>query len=123
MGDPIPSKWLSPGFDRLVAETPELVLAYDLPDYPGAMAGAGRWVDLYYCDTPVGRLWTNDRNGCGIEQVPVCSADLYTREVLQLRLFRYAGLPATRAYADVLRRYRHSRETTGDLGAAMRALR
>lgn len=118
MGEPIPSKWLSPGFDELVAEFPELVLAYDYPSYPGAMAGAGRWVDLYYGDTPVGRLWTNDRDACGIDQLPGCNTDLYTREVLQLRLFHHARVPCTRAYRTVSGRYRHGPDTNGDLRAA-----
>ena len=123
MGDPIPGRWLSEGFEHLVHAQPALALAYDFASYPGLREGLGRWVDLYanpVHTAKVGRLWTDGRDGCNVEQLPGCIADLYTREVLQLRLHRRAGLTASAAYEEVASRYDHSPTTHGDLATVVR---
>jgi hypothetical protein len=66
---PITANWLSPAFDHLIFLYPELMVAYKLLDYPGAMEGEDNWIDLYLDEQgehPVGRLWVNPENdGCG----------------------------------------------------------
>lgn len=96
---PIPTKWLSEGFDRLA--TPEILAAYDLPDYPGPLAGEGFWCDLYLDEAKewtIGRLWTNLADACGLLWMPQMDADLYTQQALQIRLYRKEGLSAKEAF-------------------------
>ncbi|MGH3635458.1 MAG: hypothetical protein ACRDTS_15515, partial [Mycobacterium sp.] len=67
---PIPTRWLSPSAD--VAIGSGLARAYGWRDYPGMRRGTGRYVDLFRDedhDCPVGRLWTNDVDGCGLLHV------------------------------------------------------
>lgn len=96
---PIPSRWLSQGFDELA--TPDIIAAYDLPDYPGELAGEGFWCDLFFDeahDWAIGRLWTDRRQGCGLLWLPRMDADVYTQQALQIRLYRRDGLSAQDAF-------------------------
>jgi hypothetical protein len=88
---PISAKWLSPAFDHLIYPYPELMVAYKLPDYPGAMEGESNWIDMYLDEErehPVGRLWVNPENdGCGVVALPVSDLTYLTRDALRLRVF------------------------------------
>jgi hypothetical protein len=122
MGEPIPSKWLGEGFYRLVDEQPDLKQAYDYPNYEGRPEGNGHWVDLFFDQdhrTPIGRLWRNEDGGCGIEQLPACNTDLFTREALQLRLYRREGFTSEAAFVEVLTRYPHNPINADDLSDAI----
>src|SRR6516162_708462 len=94
--EPATANWLSPGFEVILKNEPELFDAYNYPDYPGVMEGDGVWDDLFLDDTgndPVGRLWfAPDTNGVGIETLPACNGDHLTRVQLQFRDFHHHGL-------------------------------
>lgn len=96
---PIDPRWLSAGFDKLA--TDEILAAYELADYPGLLAGEGFWCDLFADEKlqwPIGRLWTDRLNGCGLLWLPRMNADHYTHQALQLRLYRREGLSASEAF-------------------------
>lgn len=96
---PIEPRWLSQGFDELA--TDEILSAYDLPDYPGPLAGQGYWCDLFADEArerPIGRLWTDKANGCGLLWLPYMNPNLYTAEALQIRLYRKEGFSASDAF-------------------------
>lgn len=66
----------------------ELGAFYDQPDYPGARTGAGRYVDLFQdpeLEHPVGRLWTNDKDACGLLHVADGDEVLYAYVALSIR--------------------------------------
>lgn len=110
---PIPARWLSPAADDKINTS--LGQAYCWPDYPGQRAGRGRWVDLYWDEDrecPVGRLWTDDNNGCGLLLVNGMDDVEYTVAALLIRHLHRAGVLASLAF-EVLR----SRYTTGPLQA------
>jgi len=96
---PIPVRFLGAGFDDLA--TDEILGAYDLPDYPDQLAGDGFWCDLFADEAhnnPVGRLWTNRKNGCGLLWLPQMSGEVYTHQALLIRLYRQEGLTASEAF-------------------------
>lgn len=119
---PITANWLSPGFELILANEPELYAAYELPDYPGAMEGDGDWVDLYFDadgNDLVGRLWfAPGTNGCGIEELQNSNGDHLTRVALQLRDFHYHGMSPLEAFDYVKGQYCCGAVQTGSLADA-----
>lgn len=119
---PATANWLSPGFDHITEAEPELLRAYELPDYSGDMSGEGDWTELYLDPTddhPVGRLWVSpENNGCGIIAAELCNMDHATRVCLQLRLFQLHGLSALQAFDYVKNEYYCTQIETGDLAEA-----
>jgi hypothetical protein len=116
---PASANWLSPGFEIILKNEPELFDAYEYPDYPGAMIGDGDWVDLFLDDTgndPVGRLWfAPDTNGVGVEPLPACNGDHFTRIQLRLRDFHHQGLVPANAFDFVKGEYYCGVVQTGNL--------
>lgn len=119
---PIPPNWLSPGFTQICEAEPELVSAYDLPDYPGRMTGEGDWADLYLDDAgefPVGRLWVAPEiDSIGVEELPGSNTDHLTRIALQLRNFNRQGVPPLNAFAHIMGEYATANVGFGDLHLA-----
>jgi hypothetical protein len=113
---PIPGRWLSPGADEKINAA--LAKAYGLTDYPGERVGPGRWVDLFWDpgpERPVGRLWTNDRDGCGLLHVDCLNGDDYTVAALTLRHLHLAGVTAARAFKVIAGLYCHGPVVDGPL--------
>jgi hypothetical protein len=119
---PATANWLSPGFEQILKNEPELFAAYEYPDYPDDMSGDGDWVDLYLDDTgndPVGRLWfAPDTDSVGVMSVPSGNGDHFTRIQLQLRDFHHQGLVPAGAFDFVRNDYFASEVRTGDLADA-----
>jgi hypothetical protein len=104
---PIPLRWLPPSSDKI---DEALFAAYELPDYPGPRSGTGRYVDLFWDaeqTCPIGRLWTNDTDGCGLLHVAEMIGTEYTIDALRLRTMRQQGKTATEAL-DTIARDRHT---------------
>jgi hypothetical protein len=118
---PIPARWLGAGIEDKVNSA--LATAYGLPDYPGVRRGHGRWVDLH-CDPalewPIGRLWTNDCDGCGLLHVDGGNGEEYTVAALTMRHLHNAGVTATQSFEVFSATYCHS-STTGTPGRYRRS--
>ena len=117
---PMRGSWLSPGFDNILADEPDLLLAYELPDYPREMSGEGDWVDLYLDADgkfPVGRLWMSpDNNSMGCEILADGgNMDHLTRVALQLRQFNEVDAHPISAFEFVKDQYQCGPINTGDL--------
>lgn len=98
---PIPTRWLSSSSDSI---DEALLPAYELPDYLGPRSGAGRYVDLFWDaeqTCPVGRLWTNDTDGCGLLHVAGEIGTEYTIDALRIRTMRQQGKTATEAFETI----------------------
>ncbi|AKC38439.1 TPA_asm: hypothetical protein PROPHIMCPROF_55 [Mycobacterium phage McProf] len=79
----------------------ELGAFYDQPDYPGARTGAGRYVDLFQdpeLEHPVGRLWTNDKDACGLLHVADGDEVLYAYVALSIRRELHQGSAAKNTF-------------------------
>lgn len=123
MSDLIPSRWLTQDMDRVFAEEPELIDAYDMEPYPSNMSGEGDWMMLYK-DTgePFAILWYSpETDSVGIELGHNCyDTDLLTTENLRMRLYNHQGMSASAAYQEVADRYNTSDEKPCDLGHLLR---
>lgn len=119
---PITANWLSPAFDHLIFPYPELMVAYKVPDYPGAMEGEGNWIDMYLDEKgehPVGRLWVNPENdGCGVQALPASHLDYVTRDALRLRVFHALDVWVLEAFDRIKAQYYAGETQTGDLAEA-----
>ncbi|DAZ90144.1 Uncharacterised protein [Mycobacteroides abscessus subsp. bolletii] len=99
LSNPIPTRWLPDGVHDIIDA--ELGAFYDQPDYPGARAGAGRYVNLYQdyeLEHPVGRLWTNDKDACGLLHVADGDEILYAYVALSIRREFLDGRTATETF-------------------------
>ncbi|PQM53127.1 hypothetical protein C5U48_05720 [Mycolicibacter virginiensis] len=98
------------------------MLCYNLPDYPGEMAGEGGWVDMYLDAAgsfPVGRLWVSaEQNSIGCEIFENCNDDHLTRVALQLREFNAAGVRVLNTFEFIKSQYYGGTINTGDLADA-----
>lgn len=117
---PMRGSWLSPGFDRILADEPELLMAYNLDDYPDDMSGEGDWVDMYLDNAGkfvVGRLWVSaDNNSIGCEALPDGgNMDHLTRVALQLRQFNQEHVPVLVTFDFIKSQYQCGPTNTGDL--------
>jgi hypothetical protein len=114
--------WLSPSWDDMYKEDPELIEAYGYPDYPDKMTGEGNWIDLFLDaggQTPVGRLWIGpDAQTIGLEQVQNGNVTWLTKSALNLREFNKHGVGIFSAYDFVKNDYYCGEEKTGDLSDA-----
>lgn len=119
---PITPNWLSATFDQFMANDPELVAAYDYPDYPSEMTGEGNWVDIYVTETndfPIGRLWVNpETDNIGLEQLEYSNPTYLTRLALELRELNYHDVPVLQAYDFIRSAYFANEQDTGDLANA-----
>ena len=120
-----PSRWMSPRTDKLFADEPELIDAYNMEPYPEDMSGEGEWMMLYNDNEPFAILWHSPvTDSVGIEAGHNCfQGDLLTVEGLRLRLYNNAGLSASAAYHEVAGRYESSPEQmTDDLASIKRMM-
>lgn len=99
---PTSPNWLGPGFSIITEAEPELIAAYNMPDYPSEDTGEGDWVDLYLDAAQqhtVGRLWVApEENSIGLIELPGSNTDHLTRIALQLRDFQYNDVPVMNAW-------------------------
>lgn len=112
-------KWLGPSFDQWAQQDPELIPAYDWPDYPGPRKGEGNWVELYLDEAgkfPVGVVWLSPEHGSvGIIPAENGNYDYVAKSVLELReMFRHEVSPFA-AYDYIKGEYYCGEEETGDL--------
>lgn len=115
----MPGKWLTEGFDRYIANEPELLQYWDSPGYSGGMTGEGTWLVLYVEDAPVGLLWYSPgTQGCDLEAVAGGLNDLLVLEQLRIRFLAESGVEPNTAYATIAERYTTSDEDWGMLSAA-----
>lgn len=114
---PVPDKWLSPSADDRI--NPALARAYSWPDYPGQRAGNGRWVDIFSDaerERPIGRLWTDDNQGCGLLYVNYFDGTEYTVAALTIRHLYRTGVLATLAFELLRSMYTSGSVHAGSLG-------
>lgn len=116
-------KWLGPTFGDWCQEDPELLEAYEWPDYSGTMTGEGNWVDLFITQTddfPIGRLWISPDQECvGMLPLPGGNQDYMTKSILELRELLHHEVDAFRAYDYIKNQYYADEEQTGDLSDAV----
>lgn len=107
-----PSRWLSPWTDKVFADEPELIDAYNMEPYSEDMSGEGEWMTLYNDGEPFAILWYSAENDAvGIENGHNCfQGDLLTIEGLRLRLHHNKGMSASAAYNEIASRYDSSEE-------------
>lgn len=113
---PIPARWLGAGVEDKINSA--LATAYGLPDYPGARMGPGRWTDLCWDpdhESPIARLWTNNRDGCGLLHVVSVMGDEYTFAALMLRHLHRAGVTAAQSFEVLASTYSHGPVIDGPL--------
>ncbi|MGV0743837.1 hypothetical protein [Mycolicibacterium sp. XJ870] len=103
---PIPMRWMPhAAYDYIDAR---LGQAYDWPDYPDPRWGAGTYVDLFYDSAhkvAVGRLWTNDADGCGLLHTANTDPVFYTQTALTLRVMNRNGETARAAFDAMTERW------------------
>lgn len=111
-------KWLGPSFDQWSQQDPELIPAYDWPDYPGEPTGEINWVDLYLDEAGkyiVGRLWISpDAGSVGVAPVEGGNFDYITKSILELREMYRHDVSVFSAYDYVKAQYYCGEEETGD---------
>jgi hypothetical protein len=114
--------WLGPAFDSFVQADPELIQAYDWPDYPGDMAGEGNWLDLYIDANganPVGRLWVNpDKSVVGISFLEGGNLTYYTKACLELREMFHHEVTPLMAFDFIKQQFFAGEQQSGELANA-----
>ena len=94
---PVHMRWLSPSADDVIPTS--LHAAYGKEPYPGEPKGAGRVHDLLDPSRRhVGKLWTNDVDGCGLMAAENGNPVYQTQIALLLREMNSQGVSASSAF-------------------------
>lgn len=99
------ARWLGGRFLDLVDEEPELLSAYDLPDYPGVSGDVTDTKVLEKHGRPFATLRLSP-GGIELNEAKAADMNYYVAEALRLRLLHKKGTSTSRAFELIKSRYR-----------------